>query len=211
MAGYFGAGVAQGLAAGLTPGPLTALILAEAVRHGARAAAVVALAPLLTDTPIVLLALLATAALPPALLPPVAIIGGLYVGWLGLGTVRAAWTPTTATSAPGEPPASARGTFASLRAGVLTNVLNPHPYLFWTLVGVPALAAALRLAGPSAVAALLAGFFGAMIGTKMLLGTATAHGARLLGGAGHRLLLAASGVTLIGFGALLAAQGLRAV
>ena len=47
-------GVLLGLSGGLAPGPLLTLVVAETLRHGVRAGIGVALVPLLTDMPIVL-------------------------------------------------------------------------------------------------------------------------------------------------------------
>ena len=79
-------GVLLGLSAGLAPGPLLALVLAQSLRHGAREGCKVAVTPLLTDAPIILLALIIAAklaALRP-LLGVVSIAGGafvLYLAW----------------------------------------------------------------------------------------------------------------------------------
>ena len=54
------AGAAFGLSAGITPGPLLALVIAQTLAHGPREGGKVALAPLLTDSPIILGALLLT-------------------------------------------------------------------------------------------------------------------------------------------------------
>ena len=48
-------GALLGLSGGLAPGPLLTLVANETLRHGARAGIGVALAPLLTDLPIVLI------------------------------------------------------------------------------------------------------------------------------------------------------------
>ena len=48
------AGLVLGLSGGLVPGPLLTLVASETLRHGAAAGIRVALAPLLTDAPIIL-------------------------------------------------------------------------------------------------------------------------------------------------------------
>lgn len=54
MIGFLLSGILLGLSGGLAPGPLLTLVASETLRHGARAGVRVALAPLLTDLPIVL-------------------------------------------------------------------------------------------------------------------------------------------------------------
>ena len=51
---FLSAGLLLGLSGGLAPGPLLTLVASETLRHGARAGISVALAPLLTDAPIIL-------------------------------------------------------------------------------------------------------------------------------------------------------------
>lgn len=50
-------GVLLGLSAGLAPGPILALVLAQTLRHGSREGCKIALTPLITDPPIILVAL----------------------------------------------------------------------------------------------------------------------------------------------------------
>ncbi|TNF50926.1 MAG: LysE family translocator, partial [Gammaproteobacteria bacterium] len=50
-------GVVLGLSAGLSPGPLQTLVMAETLRFGVRAGIKVALSPVITDLPIIFLTL----------------------------------------------------------------------------------------------------------------------------------------------------------
>ena len=56
--GFVVPGIVLGLAAGLAPGPLLVLVVAHSVRHGTREGVKVAIAPLITDLPIIGLAIL---------------------------------------------------------------------------------------------------------------------------------------------------------
>ena len=53
-----GTGGALGLSAGVSPGPLTTLLIGESLRHGRAAGLRIACVPLLSDLPVVLLAVL---------------------------------------------------------------------------------------------------------------------------------------------------------
>ena len=146
-------GLSLGLAAGLSPGPLLFLVLREAARRGPRAGVLAALAPLITDAPVVAAAWLLAARLPPGFLRLVGFFGGawlLYSGLSGLFGGREG----------GGPPPEA----ASLRAGVLANLSNPHMYLFWFSVGTPLLA---ELGGRAVY--FLLGFYLTLVGSKVLL------------------------------------------
>ena len=60
-------GVVLGLAAGVAPGPLLALVIGAALERGFQAGARVAAAPLLSDAPIVVLSVLVLEGLPDTL------------------------------------------------------------------------------------------------------------------------------------------------
>lgn len=191
MTGYLAAGVALGLYAGISPGPLTTLIIAESLRGGWPAGFRVALAPLITDSLLVTMALLLIAPMPAWGLASVGLVGGLILVWMGWSTVRLAWSPAGATATGAE----TGGERSALFRGVVTNLLNPHAILFWITNGAPLLreAAGHGWAGPSAF---LVPFFSLLVGTKVLIALIVATGRRFLQTAGYRLLLGGSGPLL---------------
>ncbi len=146
-------GLSLGLAAGLSPGPLFFLVLREASQKGAKAGVLAALAPLLTDAPVVAAAWLLAGRLPPVWLRPVGVFGGAWLLYSGLSGLF-----KSDKNAP--PPSGA----ASLKAGVLANLSNPHMYLFWFSVGTPLLA---ELGGRAVY--FLLGFYLTLVGSKVLL------------------------------------------
>jgi threonine/homoserine/homoserine lactone efflux protein len=50
-------GIILGLSAGFAPGPLLTLVISESLQHGVRSGIKVALAPIISDLPIILLTL----------------------------------------------------------------------------------------------------------------------------------------------------------
>ncbi|NMC50484.1 MAG: lysine transporter LysE, partial [Desulfovibrio sp.] len=56
---FLAAGAALGASAGFSPGPLLTLVLAQTLAHGPREGIKVAMAPLLTDIPMLVASLLA--------------------------------------------------------------------------------------------------------------------------------------------------------
>jgi threonine/homoserine/homoserine lactone efflux protein len=56
-------GAFLGLSCGLAPGPLLALVVAQTLRHGPREGCKIALTPLVTDAPIIVVALVVAAGL----------------------------------------------------------------------------------------------------------------------------------------------------
>jgi threonine/homoserine/homoserine lactone efflux protein len=178
--------VLLGLAAGLAPGPLLALVMAESLRGGAASGVRVALAPLVTDAPIVALSWGLVGSLDPRSpwLAALSAAGALLVAHVALGQWRATL-----------PEPGAVALRRSLGRGVAVNLLSPHPWLFWMTVGGPLLAAAALESVESAVAFLLA-FYALLIGTKVVLALLTGHWGARLTAAGYRLACRLLGVAL---------------
>jgi threonine/homoserine/homoserine lactone efflux protein len=186
----------------VSPGPLQSYVLAATLQRGFGAGFRVALAPLVSDAPIVAAALLTLGVLPPVFLVGASLIGGVFVVGLGLQTVHRARSVTIDGPAVG----SAR---RDLAYGVLVNVLNPHPWVFWFGVGAPMLIAAVRDA-PLDGALFLAGFYGLLVGSKVLLAGLVAGGRRRLTDSAYRAVVAASGILLVLLGFLLVSQAIQA-
>ncbi|MDY0351510.1 MAG: LysE family transporter, partial [Desulfobulbaceae bacterium] len=83
-------GTVLGLSAGFAPGPLLALVISETLRHGIPAGVRVALAPIITDLPIILLTLLVLAKLSAFhnILGALSLAGGLFLLILAWQSLR---------------------------------------------------------------------------------------------------------------------------
>lgn len=192
-------GILLGLSGGLAPGPLLTLVASETVRHGARAGVGVALAPLLTDLPIILATVLLLRPLTDQAVP-LALIqlgGGGYLAWLGMQGLRFQGAELEPTD-----PAT------SLQRGVIANFLNPSPYLFWLAVGAPTVLAAWR-EGWLAAAAFVIAFYALLVGSKVLLALALGRARHLLRSSGYILLMRSLGLALLGYALLFLYEGGR--
>jgi len=63
MIGFLTIGLILGLSAGIAPGPLLTLVISETLRHDVKAGIRVALAPIITDAPVIILTILLSASL----------------------------------------------------------------------------------------------------------------------------------------------------
>ena len=184
-------GLAFGLAAGISPGPLMTLILTETLRHGRGAGLKIAMAPLLTDAPILAGSLLVVSQLSQlhAALGAISIVGGAFVAYLGYESlVTKGLSATTTSSAPS----------TSLAKGFLVNALNPHPYLFCLTVAAPIVLAAAETGWPSVVA-FLAAFFACLVGCNVAVAL-LAHSARSFLKSGlYVWVMRGLGIVLVGF------------
>jgi threonine/homoserine/homoserine lactone efflux protein len=197
MWAYLTLGLTMGLSAGLSPGPLMTLVVTASLRSGLAGGLRVALAPFITDAPIIALAVLLVGRLSPEVLRWVGTVGGLVVIWLGVETLRAARTATLpeGSGSGGDP----RG---ELWRGVLVNLLNPHPYLFWATVGGPALVSGWRIS-PWYALAFLVSFYVLLVGSEIALAWLVSRGSGRLSVTWYRRVLVACGLLLLVMGGLL--------
>ena len=189
------AGLTLGFSAGVSPGPLMSLVITTSLARGVAAGLRVAIAPLITDTPIILLTTLLVSALPHNVEIGLAVAGGLFVIYLGVETlIKARHAELTIEEGGGQA--------QHLWRGALVNMLSPHPWLFWIAVGSPLLVGFWR-ESPWYALAFLLGFYALLIGSKIGMAVLAGSGRQYLTQTWYRRVLAASGVLLIFFGALL--------
>lgn len=184
-------GAGLGIAAGLSPGPLMTLLIAESLRGGFPAGFRVCMAPLITDSLLISLALLLTAPLPGRGLALVSLLGGLVMIWMGWSTMRSQ-APVADLAL-----ASPRG---ALFKGVVTNLLNPHAILFWVTIGAPLLRTGLAGFGLAAPLSFMGAFFLVMIGAKLVIAYGISRSRHFLQGAAYRWTLGAAGALLAALG-----------
>lgn len=192
-----------GLAAGLSPGPLLTLVVTATLARGFGAGLRVAMAPLVTDVPIVFLVLLVLDRLPPTWLAALSIVGGVFVLLIGILTWREQPPDLTAEAA-------ATGSKGDLGRGVLVNFLSPHPWIAWATILGPQVVALWQEARPVAVGFVTL-FYLLLVGSKVAIAALVARGRRHLDAGRYRLVLRACAVLLLLFGVLLVVDGVRTV
>ena len=185
-------GAGYGLAAAAQPGPFQAYIISQALERGWRRALPAALAPLLSDGPIIALMLFVLTRMPPWLERFLRLASGAFILYLAWSALRSFRRFDVAALTAGTP--ARQGV---LRAAIMNGV-SPGPYIFWSLVTGPMLLDAWRAASGWALA-FLGGFYGAMIGCLALI-ILLFGAARRFGPAVTRLLLGLSIIALVGFG-----------
>jgi len=186
----FGGGYA--FACAVQPGPLQAYLLSQVAARGWRRTLPAALAPLISDGPIALLALIVLGRLPVTAQHGLRIAGGALLFYLAWDAFRH-WR-TDHRAAGDEEGRTPR----TLLQAALVNILNPNPYIGWALVLGPAVLGAWNRA-PAHGVALVAAFYVTMVVTLAVLILALG-GARLLGIRGQRTLLLLSALILAGLG-----------
>ena len=149
-------GITFGLAATVQPGPFLAFIISQTLRKGWRRTLPAVFAPLLTDGPIALLAILVLFHFPSLWLQWLRIAGGIFILYLAWNAFRS-WKnysgPLQLTDSSGK---------TSLLQAAIVNVLNPGPYLGWSLVMGPLLLKGWRESHLNGIM-LVTGFYGIMV------------------------------------------------
>ncbi len=155
-------GISVALSASLQPGPLQAFYLAKVSHNGWQKTLPAAFAPLLSDGPIALVSILLVNILPVTFRDWLQLAGGimlLYFAWSAYKNWKKIQEPDLQSD--GSAP-------QTIFQAALVNVLNPAPYLGWSLIMGPAVLSAWAK-GPAIAAALLISFYFTLISTSMVL------------------------------------------
>jgi threonine/homoserine/homoserine lactone efflux protein len=192
MLALFVQGVGYGFAAAAQPGPFQTFLISQTLDRGWRRTLPMALAPLISDGPIIALSLLVLSRVPDWWQRLLHIAGGLFLLYLAYSAYRS-WRNFERTQAASAAPPS----HSVLKAGLM-NALSPGPYLYWSLVTGPILLAGWRQAPALGVGFLIA-FYATMVASLttiiLVFGVARKLGPRLT-----RMLLGSSAIALLGFG-----------
>ena len=160
MLSFLTTGTILGLSAGFAPGPLLALVVSETLQHNIKAGMKVALAPILTDLPIIIFTLFILAKLSRFhnVLGVISIIGAFFILYLGVTNIKTKGVNLEENT----------GTPKSLQKGILVNALSPHPYLFWFSVGGPTTIKAMNV-GLTSSLFFIGSFYVMLVGAKIFL------------------------------------------
>lgn len=185
-------GISYALSAGLQPGPLQAFFLAKVAENGWRRTLPAAFAPLISDGPIAVVSILLLNILSETFRNLLQLAGGfllLYFAWVAFKNWRE--DQVVEIGDPESPP-------KTIFQAALINLLNPNPYLGWSLVMGPAVLAAWDISPGTAVTLLLA-FYITMIGTSMMMIFLMGR-ALLLGPGARKVMNLISTILLVGLG-----------
>lgn len=199
---YLLTGATLGLAAGISPGPILALVIRESLQNGRKAGIKVATVPLFSDLPIVLLTLF--------ILDHFAdyntILG--IISFLGAGfLLLLAWESILVKPIQGEIKAPR---FTTFWKGVVANFFSPHPYLFWLLVGSPMVLKAWDRTPWAAVAYIL-GFYICIVGAKIVVAWLSDRSKNFLGSKGYLWVIRILGVMLVVLAIYLVFDGVQMI
>lgn len=193
-------GIVLGLSAGFAPGPLLTLVIAETLRYDIRAGIKVAIAPVITDLPIILFTLLVVAQIRDSrlILAVISFCGAVFITRLGFENFRTRGVDVAVESQRPQ----------SFVKGIITNLLSPHPYLFWLTVGVPIMSKAMEDSF-ALVVLFLVSFYSLLVGCKIILALLVAQSKSFLRGRVYVNTMRILGVILFLLAGALFYDGIR--
>lgn len=195
---YLVMGLVFGVSAGLAPGPLLTLVVSESLARGISAGIRVALAPLISDLPIVVISLALVSLLSDfnPVLGLISLAGGVVILKMGTSNLRTSGVVLE----------EGVGDASPLYKGVLVNILSPHPYLFWISVGGPTTVKAWTVS-PVAGMGFIFGFYLLLIGSKLGLAFITARTRTFMTGNVYTYTMKILGAVLCGLAVVLIRDG----
>jgi threonine/homoserine/homoserine lactone efflux protein len=192
MLAYLIQGIGYGFAAAVQPGPFQTYLISQTLSKGWRLTLPAALAPLISDGPIIVLALVVLSQVPLWFQRFLYIAGGLFILYLAYSAF-VAWRNYDKSGVVTD----SSGRQSVVKAAMMV-ALSPGPYIYWSLVTGPILLTGWREA-PANGLGFLVSFYATIVlslgGIIVMFGTA-----RQLGPKVNRALLGVSAITLVCFG-----------
>ncbi len=185
-------GIIFGLSSGLIPGPLLTLVISETLKHGIREGIKISIVPLLSDLPIVLVTILILTRLSdirPAL-GIISILGTIFLFYLAIENLSFKGSDIDTEVKP-----------QSVKKGLITNLLNPSPYIFWFSIGAPTVVKAMDIGLLSASLFILSFYF-SLVGSKIMVAFVTGKSRNFLKSRNFIYTIRVLGLVLLIFAAL---------
>jgi len=189
---YILQGIGYGFAAAAQPGPFQTYIISQSLTRGWKKTLPAALAPLISDGPIIAICLFVLSQVPVWLQRFLYIAGGLFILYLAYGAYRT-WKNFDPNI-----PALELGIRQNILKAALMNILNPNPYIYWSLVTGPILLKGWRETPVNGIGFLVSFYVTLILGLSAVI---VIFGvARQIGPKVNRALLGMSAIALFGFG-----------
>lgn len=197
---YLITGTVFGLTAGISPGPLLTLVISQTIKHNRAEGIKTAMAPLLTDLPIILFTLLALSRLSNSdpILGSISIAGSLFIVYLGLESIRTKGIEIKVQSIKPR----------SIRKSIIVNATSPHPYLFWLTVGAPIIFKAYHI-NPGTAAVFIIAFYVLLVGSKVGVAVLVDRSRGFLKNRAYIWAMRVLGIILLVFAAIYIRDGLQ--
>ena len=189
-----------GLTAGISPGPLLTLVITETLRHNKKEGIKIAVAPLLTDLPIIIVSSLIFSGISHfnIILSLISFLGGIFFAYLGYEAI----------TTKGLDFAVRKNKPRSLKKGITANFLNPNPYVFWLTAGIPTASKAYETSLITAIFYFLL-FYVMLIGSKIGVAILVEKSKAFLKNKTYKITMQILGIILIIFALYFLFDGIK--
>ena len=185
---------------GLIPGPLFTLVVSETLKHGIKEGVKVSVSPLITDLPIIVITILVFSRLSGIdhLLGIIAFTGSAFLIYLAFESLSFKGSETGSDS----------GKSHSMRKGIIANLLNPSPYIFWFSIGAPTVVKAYD-EGLLHASLYVITLYLTLVGSKVIIAVFTGKSKDFLSSSFYIYLIRFLGIVLLGFSLFFLKSGLQ--
>ncbi len=194
-------GITYAFVAAVQPGPLQTYLISQTIKRGWRSTLPAAFAPVISDGPIIVFVLFLLSTMPDSFIAILRVGGGLFLLYLGFRAFKT-WQEFDANQS-----ISDESSPKTLLNGVIVNLLNPAPYLGWSLIMGPVFVEGWRKAPINGIA-MITGFYLTIIlilaGCIILFGFARKFGPNV-----SKNLIGISSIVLVAFGIYQLWSGIR--
>ena len=199
MSEYIISALVFGLTAGFKPGPLGILVIQQTLEHGLKSGIRASLTPIITDGPIILVALVLLTQFKDITLfiGLLSLIGGLYLLWIAIKILKIREINIS----------KSLGTPKSLAIAIKVNLLSPNPYLFWFTVG----GTYIVLGTKAEAIVFVVVSIGTLVLSKMAVAFVASNFRELLDGKAYLWIMRILGILLAVFGLLFLSKSQNAL
>jgi threonine/homoserine/homoserine lactone efflux protein len=192
MTTYMILGCVYAFAAAVQPGPLQAYLISQALTNGWRRTIIASFAPLISDGPIIILVLFILSRFSGGFIQVLQSIGGVFLLYLAYAAFK------TWKNYDPDKDVKIQSTRQTVFKATLVNLLNPNPYLGWSLVMGPLLLKSWRDAPLDGIVLLISFYFTMIFFTACIVILFSA--AKNLGQKVSKILIGLSVIALASFG-----------
>jgi threonine/homoserine/homoserine lactone efflux protein len=155
---------------------------------------------LITDIPIVLLTIFLISKMSGSeiVLGIISMLGSIFIAYLGFDSIRSKGLELETRNLKPR----------SMRRGIIVNMLNPHPYIFWLVVGGPVTLRAYQASQAAAIAFIIA-FYALLVGSKVGIALLVDRSKAFIRNRVYVWTLRILGVVLMIFALLLIREGMN--
>jgi threonine/homoserine/homoserine lactone efflux protein len=191
MISYFLFGLSYAFACVVQPGPFQAFLFSQSLKNGWRKTVPLAFAPLVSDLPVIIVVIFILTNIPHEVLGILQCLGGIFLFFLAFKAYKTISNPDKSEN-------DNASRYNSFFKAVIVNLLNPNPFLGWSLVMGPMLIKGWDLYPKNGIA-LLIGFYFSMTVYSTIMIVLFAAAGKLRSGI-TRILMTFSVIAFVFFG-----------